>query len=467
LLLQGRPPHAQTAAPEPLTSLQNDVIIIGAGAAGLAAAAELARHKRSALLLEARDRIGGRCWTRHEPGLQVPIEMGAEFIHGRPEATFSLVQKAGIAVVERAGSRWFFQHGKILPRARAAILTRIQRAMERAGPPRRDISFQAYIERDLRRRLSPDERTFALRMVEGYDAANPERVSARAIVEEWTGEGTANDASFRPLGGYGALMGALTRELEGSEVRLQLQSAVRTIRWKRGRVEVEGTFLGKPFRERAARAIVTLPLGVLQLARGAAGAVRFAPALEQKKQALHTLGSGPVARLALRFRTAFWEEVDDCRYRDAGFFQSADAAFPTFWTALPLRVPLLIAWAGGPRAALMADADTSEKVRRALASLRAFFGDRVDVESQLEAAWHHDWQSDPYARGAYSWVAVGGSRARKALAAPLANTLYFAGEATDYEGEAGTVAGALQSGVRTARELLKATARTPRQPGKG
>lgn len=433
-----------------------DVLIIGAGAAGLAAAAELARHKRSALVLEARDRIGGRCWSRHEPGLPIPVEMGAEFIHGRPVATFSLLRKAGIAVAERAGSRWFLRRGRIQPRARAKILTRIQKAMEQAGPPRRDVSFQAFLDRNLRDRLSPEERTFALRMVEGYDAADPERVSARSIVQEWAGEGTANDASFRPLDGYGALMGALASGLEGSEVRLQLQSVVHTIRWKRGRVEVEGTFLGNPFRERAARAIVTLPLGVLQLPPGAPGAIRFAPALKEKQRALDGLASGPVVRLALRFRTAFWEELDGGRYRDAGFFQSADAAFPTFWTMLPVRVPLLIAWAGGPRASRMAGMETAEKVRHAVESLRSFFGDRVDVEAQLEAVWHHDWQSDPYARGAYAYVTVGGSRARKGLAASLRQTLYFAGEATDYDGEAGTVAGALQSGVRAAREVLKA-----------
>ena len=217
---------------------------------------------------------------------------------------------------------------------------------------------------------------------------------------------------------------------------------------------LEGTVLGKPFRESAARVIITLPLGVLQLAPEAPGAVRFAPALEQKTRALSSLLSGPVARLALRFRTAFWEEVDGERYREAGFLQLADAAFPSFWTLLPARAPLLIAWAGGPRALRMASMDTSGKIRQAVLSLQGLFGDRVDIETQLEAAWLHDWQRDPYARGAYSSVKVGGCDARKALSMPIENTLYFAGEATDCEGEAATVAGALQSGLRAAREVL-------------
>jgi monoamine oxidase len=162
-----------------------------------------------------------------------------------------------------------------------------------------------------------------------------------------------------------------------------------------------------------------------------------------------------VLRLVLRFRSAFWEQLDGGRYRDAGFFQSADSAFPTFWTQLPAHAPFLVAWAGGPHAMRLANADLAARVRHATAGLRSFFGGRLDVESQLEAAWLHDWQRDPYARGAYSWVKVGGGRARRSLAAPLQNTLFFAGEATDYEGEAATVAGALQSGLRAAREILE------------
>jgi monoamine oxidase len=248
-------------------------------------------------------------------------------------------------------------------------------------------------------------------------------------------------------------MNALEESLDEGAVRLR--RVVRVIRWRRGRVEVEGTFRGRRFRESAPRAIVALPLGVLQQPPRAAGAVRFAPTLgEEKRRALAGLASGPVVRIALRLKSRFWEELEGGRYRDAGFFQSADAAFPTFWTALPARAPLLVAWAGGPRARRLANVSPAGRVRRAAASLQSFFGDRVDVEAQIEAAWLHDWQRDPYARGAYSWVKVGGGGARKSLAAPLARTLYFAGEATDYEGEAGTVAGALQSGVRAAREAL-------------
>ena len=77
-----------------------DVIVIGAGAAGLAAADELSRKGARVLILEARDRIGGRCWTRRIPGLTIPVELGAEFIHGEAKVTHALLKRAGLTAVE-------------------------------------------------------------------------------------------------------------------------------------------------------------------------------------------------------------------------------------------------------------------------------------------------------------------------------------------------------------------------------
>jgi monoamine oxidase len=211
---------------------------------------------------------------------------------------------------------------------------------------------------------------------------------------------------------------------------------------------------GRTFRARARRAIITLPLGVLQQRSNACGAVRFAPELKEKAPALARVASGPVLKAVLRFRSPFWEELDGAAYRGVSFFHSPRAMFPTFWTALPARAPLIAAWAGGPKAARLADATSSQVIRHAVRSLSSIFHGRVDVQAELRASWFHDWQRDPYARGAYSHALVGGSDARGLLAAPLADTLFFAGEATDPGGEHGTVAGALQSGVRAAREAL-------------
>lgn len=431
-----------------------DVIIIGAGASGLAAAAEIAQAGRSALVLEARERIGGRCWSHQVPGLPVPVELGAEFIHGRPAATLALLEKAGTAAVDAARNPWMVRRGKLEPRD--DLFAEVRSAMRATRVPgRKDISFDAFLARGLRGRISADALAFARTLVEGYDAADPARASARAIVEEWTNEG-AGTALSRPLGGYGPLIACLAGALAGTRVQVRLQTIVRTVRWKRGVVEIQGTSFGEAFRAVAPRAIVTLPLGVLQLPPAAPGAVRFMPALSEKRLALRGLAAGPVIKVALHFRSAFWDMQDNGRYRDVTFFHSPHASFPTFWTALPLRVPLLVAWAGGPKAARLSGAAVAGIVREALASLQSVFGKRTSAAAQLTAVYFHDWQQDPFARGAYGYVTTGGGRAREALAANLRETLYFAGEAADLEGEAGTMAGALQSGKRAAREVIAA-----------
>jgi monoamine oxidase len=150
----------------------------------------------------------------------------------------------------------------------------------------------------------------------------------------------------------------------------------------------------------------------------------------------------------MRFHSRFWE----ARAPQIAFFHVPQAPFPTFWTPLPMRAALLTAWAGGPKAARLTGSSSEELVAAALGSVEKVFGKKT--KGELAAAHAQDWQADPYSRGGYSYVRVGGAGARERLAEPLENTLFLAGEATDAE-EAGTVAGALRSGQRAAREVLK------------
>jgi flavin-dependent amine oxidoreductase len=444
-----------------------DVVVIGAGAAGLAAAAELLRGGRSVLLLEARDRIGGRIWTRRETELPVPIELGAEFIHGHAPLTRALLDQAGTRIVEAADSHWTLQGGKLLPANN--FFPQIQQAIRATRAlDERDVSFDRFLEHHLAGALSAEARHFARTMAEGFDAADTRRASARAIVEEWTGDTLGDTPQSRPAEGYDRLCAALLAAQHAARLRLWLQATVQRVRWSRGSVAVGGRILGRPFEASARAALIGLPLGVLQHPAGAAGGVRFTPALDDKRAAFRGLASGPIVKMLLRFATPFWEELQGGRYRDAGFLHFPRGAVPTFWTPAPARAPLLVAWAGGPRAArLMRTRSAAVIVRAALASLRGLFGRRVDIAGQLEGYYYHDWQQDPFARGAYSYVTVGGSEARAILARPVADTLFFAGEATDPD-EGGTVTGALRSGQRAAREILGLwKTRADRSPGSG
>jgi monoamine oxidase len=430
-----------------------DVIVIGAGAAGLAAAGELVRAGRTVLLLEARDRIGGRICTRREAGLAVPLELGAEFIHGPAPLTRSLLEGAGTSAIDTAGSRWTLRGGELQPAE--DWLEDLTTALGEAKIlKQQDLSFDALLER--LPGVRAEAKVAARRMAEGFDAADTARASARAIAAEWAGDTLGDTPQSRPEGGYAALLEVLMQPLHAAGVRVQLQSPVQSLQWSHGSVSLAGERLGARFEARAARAIITLPLGVLLAGEAGSGGVHFAPALSAKRAALQGLASGAIIKVLLRFRRPFWEQLHAGRYRDATFFHAPQALFPTFWTSYPARAPLLVAWSGGPRAQqLAAGASAAQIARAALTALQSLFGGGPKIEELLEAYYLHEWQSDPYACGAYSYVLVGGEAARAQLGEPLAGTLFFAGEATDAQ-EAGTVSGALRSGVRAARQVLAA-----------
>lgn len=404
------------------------IAVIGAGAG------------HEVVLWEARDRVGGRAHT-DTTFASHPIELGAEFIHGAAEVTHALLAKAGTTSVDSGRLQRFLEGDKRGGKLKAGDgFAEAKKAVRQTSMlSKKDVSFAAFLRS--RKDLPAKTKAMATLMVEGFDAADPRRASARAIAEEWGGA-EMGASQPRPLGGYGPLLGWLAGSLDPALVRIQLQSVVSAIRWKRGAVEVEGRFLDRPFRACARQAVITLPLGVLQ-----SRSVRFVPPLKEKQKPLRALASGPVVKAALRFREAFWEKS----HPDVAFFHAPGSAFPTFWAQLPMHSPVLIGWAGGPKASRLAGLETREVIRRASAGLEALFGRDV-VESQLQAVLVQDWQEDPYARGAYSYVLVNGEGARESLAAPLEDTLFFAGEATSVE-QAGTVAGALESGARAAREL--------------
>jgi monoamine oxidase len=407
-----------------------DVVVIGAGAAGLAAADALSRAGRDVLVLEARSRVGGRCWTRRMSGLAVPVELGAEFMHGEAGETHRLLSRAGVAAVDSVRSQRWSVRGRLRP---VDAFAEAQRAV-RGVALEKDISFQALLAR---RHLPHKTKVFARAMVQGFDAADPRWVSASSIVDEWGEAGALGASQPRPGGGYGPLLDWLAGSLAARGVRLRLQCEARSLSWRRGAVAIEARFLGRAFSVRAKRVVVALPLGVLQ-----SGALH----LPQKRAALAKLASGPVIRVAMRFDSAFWES----RCPEVAFFHAPQAPFPTLWTPLPMRAPLLTAWAGGPKAARLRAQPAPKLIDAALVSVRTIFGHQ---RLKLSLAYVHDWAVDPYALGAYSYLRVGGKGAREALAEPLDSTIFFAGEATDRD-EAGTVAGALRSGKRAATELL-------------
>jgi monoamine oxidase len=424
-----------------------DVLVLGAGAAGLNAAARLAESGCSVLVLEARDRIGGRIFTLSDGQLEASLELGAEFIHGHAPATGELLRSAGGLRIDTAGGRFRVSEGRTS--AQENVFGSVHRLMQEVDAlPDLDLSVEDFLARFAADHTLDSARAYARMMVEGFDAADPRRASVRAIAAEWN---SMDGGQARPATGYGALMAQLARAAGGLPIRLQ--TPVQSVDWSGEEVRVRATSPGGPVEVVARRALVTVPVSVLQLASGSPGGIVFTPPLEEKSAALRGIALGPVLKVLLRFRHAFWEELQGGRFRDAGFLHSPNATFPTVWTQLPVRVPLLTAWTGGPRAERLRGSGSSTIIEAALGSLETILGAGAQLREELAAAYLHDWQTDPYARGAYGYLTVGGLSAPEALARPLRNVLFFAGEATSAQG-IGTVEAALQSGRRAATEII-------------
>jgi monoamine oxidase len=443
-------------------------IVIGAGAAGLAAARDLSRAGHEVVVLEARDRIGGRVFTQTNAKGGAAIELGAEFVHGKSPALFQIAQAANLTLHEVSQRHWYFDNGKI---SRSHDFWRqIERLTDRMKSAPSDESLKEFLralpkEDDTRRAAE-----MLMRYVEGFHAADVARAGIRGLVAASdAADSIDGDRAFRFEHGYHALMEALQGEAESYGAIFQLNTIVKEIEWSTGSVVVRcqpaGVRDSEPgFEFSAATAIVTVPLSLLQ-ADPAQGGIRFIPDLPVSKQAaINRLVMGNVLKINLLFRTRFWEHVtvwdeqaNAVRFDEAAFFHYPGAPMPTWWTQMPLRAPLLVGWAGGPRADRLRIASGGKQgiIDQALASLAQLFNLKAEeVDAEIEAAYIHDWHDDPFARGAYTWLPVSGLEAQQTLSLPVANRLFFAGEASSL-GHIGTVHGAIQSGQRAATEVME------------
>jgi len=196
--------------------------------------------------------------------------------------------------------------------------------------------------------------------------------------------------------------------------------------------------------------LVTLPLGVLKGPKGP----RFSPALPEKERALSLLEMGSAVKLELRFLQAGW----DTSQASLLYLDEQDP-FHVFWSAHPGRFPGVIAWAGGPKALRLAGLSEEVLVDKALDTLASALRTApAKLRQSFQSSAFHDWHTDPYTLGAYSYGGVGGEAGFALLAEPVQNTLFFAGEAT-HPDKNGTVDGAVETGVRAAKEIRAALMR--------
>jgi monoamine oxidase len=454
-----------------------DVIVIGAGAAGLSAAAVLGDAGFSVTLLEARDRIGGRIFTLLDPKLHVPIELGAEFIHGRPPETLDLLKRRKVRIREVDGDNWCVEEGR-LSRCDffSDVDTILQKMKGRDG--KEDASFLDFL-RDYSSKVNqtPElERAgkWATSYVAGFNAADPALVGVHWLVQGMRAEEEIEgDRAFRAEHGYTDLIEIFRQLIQEGGVTLKKNTVVESIQWCRGRVEITSRGSNGNARLSARRVLITVPLGVLQARTDEKGAIQFIPELPtEKAAAIRNIEMGKVIRITLRFRERFWSDLPKIRHNNSktmdamSFLLSQDDWFPTWCTTLPEKLPLLVGWAPFHSATRLSGRGESFVTERSILTLHQLLGVSArELDSLLEHVYVHDWQSDPFSRGAYSYGKVGRHAAPQELAAPVENTLFFAGEATDVSGHNGTVHGAIASGRRAAAEICKAVGVRPERSG--
>ena len=424
-----------------------DALIIGGGIAGLIAARYLTEAGLRVTLLEARDRLGGRIYTNSTA--EYPVELGAEFVHGRPEEILALAAEGAVPIVPVQGNFRRKISGKWAEAGH--LMEKVDQLFAKLPAKEPDESFQYYLDRSGE---DDDIKQQALRYVEGFHAANPSLISARSLRRDSEAEeAIEGDHQYRIASGYESLVRAVADRIDRKLCDIVMNTPVHEIVWRSGQV------IARTSTEEylAPQAIVTLPLGVLK-----SNSVVFSPALPEKQNAMSFLEMGPVIRVSLCFQEKFWER--DPEMAELSFLFTDDREFPTWWTSNSLPYPILTGWAAGPNGRKQAGRNRDEIVRSAVQSLaRIMEIAEPELRRQMTGSFTHDWQADPFSRGAYSYAAVGGMDAAKALGTPVANTLYFAGEATNGDGYNGTVHGAIATGLRAAKELLQSFADSKRK----
>jgi monoamine oxidase len=442
-----------------------DVIIVGAGAAGLAAARELRAAGINFVVLEARGRVGGRVFTYRDPGVNIPIELGAEFLHGDTPLTDEIIGEAGLTTYEVVGEHWRANGGEIS--SADDFWNRIERIMRKLDPERApDRSFWEFLQEQGKKPKRLRDQRLAREFVEGFDAADVERISERALARAASAAAEHNEERMgRVIEGYDRVMAWLARDVYDA---IALNTLVEHVEWRNNSVQVGTRSIhGDPGAVYAARAlIVTVPISLLQSDPTTNHAITFTPDVPHVREAASKIAMGNVVRLVFAFAESFWETElktflrealpKDAQPRQLSFVHGHGMDVPTWWTQFPIRTPVMVGWVGGPRAEALAANNEEVVQERAIASLAYHLGmPQERLKSLVTGCWSHDWNHDPLARGAYSYVLVDGADAPYALTQPVDDTLFFAGEATATDGRNGTVEGALATGRRAATQVLQ------------
>src|SRR5438270_2769635 len=425
-------------APRQLTGF----LIVGAGAAGLMTARELARAGKGVTIVEARDRCGGRIYSLPIEEFGYAAEGGAEFVHGPAPVTRALMREAGVSLLPSGGTRWSTRTGRLLPDEYSP--PHMDRFYQALSAVHADLPIAEFLETHFDEPKYDRLRRAVTRTVEGYDAADPRRASTLALRDEWLARDDGEHG--RIAESYGALIEYLASECRRRGAAIHLGAAVTAIGETRGGIAARCRD-GAVFEADAA--IITAPPPLLS-------EIALPPAARERAAAIADIGFGNVVKILLRFATKWWADHKGLDLADLSFLVS-DATVPTWWTQHPASHLVLTGWFAGPKADRVSSLTEAELIERGLSSLSQIFELPPDgIRRDLVASRAINWGNDPFARGAYSYATPKTRAAQSALRRPDHGAIFFAGEALYAGPDMGTVEAALASGLETAQMILAA-----------
>ncbi|PZF72108.1 flavin monoamine oxidase family protein [Taibaiella soli] len=432
--------------------MENDILIVGAGAAGLIAAHLLAQKGFKVTVLEARNRIGGRIHTMYDDGFSPFAELGAEFIHGDLPVSLALLKEADVAYHKTEGEMWQFKDGCFSQEDHFIedwdyLVAQLHKVTD-------DMTVDEFLEKYLSGEQYVELRKAVIRYANGYDTADTSDASILAIRREWEEEESGDQ--YRPDTGYISLLEYLEKSCVANGGTVHLSAVAKEIQWKENEVTVI-TADGRRFD--AGKIIITVPVNVLQAADAIAN-FHFSPEIPGYKQAVNGMGMGAIIKLLFQFNDEFYNEslLHDRRGVDMTKleFLFSEEIIPTWWTQYPRKSGLLTGWFGGPKARGIAQGSDEEILQIGLQSLANIFSLPVETLRENLTAWNiANWTKDPFALGSYSYETTKSAEAKRQLYELVPNTIFFAGEAM-YEGPAiGTVEAAFVSGKQVAARLTR------------
>lgn len=425
--------------------LHSQVIVVGAGAAGLACAQALHEAGISYLLFEAKDHIGGRALTRVLPS-NLPVELGAEFIHGAHPEILDLCQKNQIPFHSLTDHHLLRQGDSFVEKDDFwDLIGKINSHLRKTG--KNDRSIAEFLSTH-QKSFSAEDIALYRAYIEGFQAADPQWMSEHVLAaaneeEEPELQGLSQ---FRPTFGYAPIIDSLLEQRE----HLYLGTALTELNWNQDKVHcLFRTTEADTISATADFVVLAVPLGVLQASLHGEG-FTIAPTIPALEEAAYQFSMGHVCKIVFSFHERFWESLSE---KTISFLHSGpEHYFPTWWTQAPLRTSLLTAWQGGPKANDMRSWNEEQKVETALRTLAFITKHKMPfLRRQLDTYFTHDWTNDHFSLGAYSYPLVDCKPEK--IRQIFEDKILIAGEATAKGSAQGTIHGAIQSGQRAARQI--------------